>query len=81
MASLADSKAHFLARAKEYEVPESLIDNMRVSGISTLAHLAFAFLRPGQEFEEQQFNDWANTVNMGVAPSMGALASLRRLPL
>jgi hypothetical protein len=79
MASLADSKAHFLARAKEYEVPESLIDNMRVSGISTLAHLAFAFLRPGQEFEEQQFNDWANAVNMGVAPSMGALASLRRL--
>ena len=79
MASLSDSKAHFLARAKEYEVPDALIDNMRVGGITTLAHLAFAFLRPGQEFEEQQFNDWANTVNMGVAPSMGALAALRRL--
>ena len=79
MASLSDSKAHFLARAKEYEVPDDLINNMRLAGVSTLGHLAFAFLRPGQDFEERQFNEWATTVNLGNAPSMGALASLRRL--
>ena len=79
MASLSDSKAHFLARAKEYEVPDDLINNMRLAGVSTLGHLAFAFLRPGQDFEERQFNEWATAVNLGNAPSMGALASLRRL--
>ena len=79
MASLSDSKAHFLARAKEYEVPDDLINNMRLAGVSTLGHLAFAFLRPGQDFEERQFNEWATTVNLGNAPSMGALASLRHL--
>ena len=79
MASLADSKAHFLARAKEYGVPEDLIDNMKVSGVSTLAHLAFAFVRPGQEFEEERFDAWAKAVNLGMAPTLGALAALRRL--
>ena len=79
MASLSDSKAHFLSRAGEYDVPEPLLDNLRLAGITTLAHLAFAFQRPGQEFEEQQFNDWVVRVNQNVAPSMGALAALRRL--
>ena len=79
MASLADSKAHFLARAKEYAVPEDFIDNMKVAGVSTMAHLAFAFVRPGQEFEEKKFDAWAKAVNLGVAPTLGALASLRRL--
>ena len=79
MVSLADSKAHFLARCKEYGVPEDLVDNMKVSGVSTLAHLAFAFVRPGQEFEEARFDAWAKAVNLGMAPTLGALAALRRL--
>jgi hypothetical protein len=79
MASLADSQAHFLARAKEYSVPDDLIDNMKVAGVSTMAHLAFAFVRPGQDFDEDKFDQWAKTVNLGVAPTLGALASLRRL--
>ena len=53
MASLSDSKAHFEARAKEYEVPDLVMDNLRIAGITTLAHLAFAFQRPGQDFDEQ----------------------------
>jgi len=79
MASLADSKDHFLARAKEYSVPDDLVDNMKVAGISTMAHLAFAFVRPGQDFEEEKFDRWAKEVNLGVAPTLGALAALRRL--
>ena len=75
MASLADSQAHFLARAKEYSVPDDLIDNMKVAGVSTMAHLAFAFVRPGQDFDEDKFDQWAKTVNLGVAPTLGALAS------
>jgi hypothetical protein len=41
--------------------------------------LAFAFQRPEQDFDEQQFNDWALRVNQNVPPSMGAMAALRRL--
>ena len=79
MASLSDSKAHFLARAQEYAVPDDLIDNLKVAGISTMAHLAFAFVRPGQEFEEAKFDQWVREVNLGNAPTLGALAALRRL--
>ena len=73
MASLADSQAHFLARAKEYSVPDDLIDNMKVAGVSTMAHLAFAFVRPGQDFDEDKFDQWAKTVNLGVAPALGGI--------
>ena len=52
MASLSDSKAHFAQRAKEYEVPDALIDSLRLAGVTTMAHLAFSLCRPGQEFEE-----------------------------
>lgn len=41
--------------------------------------LAFAIARPGQEFPEATFDAWARDLNNGVAPSMGELASLRRL--
>eukprot|EP00435_Cladocopium_sp_Y103_P050176 s2135_g15.t1 len=55
------------------------LNGFRLAGISTMAHLAFAFVRPGQEFEEHRFDTWATTMNRGQAPTMGALASLRRL--
>ena len=79
MASLADSQAHFLARAKEYSVPDDLIDNMKVAGVSTMAHLAFAFVRPGQDFDQDKFDQWAKTVNLGVAPTLGVPSVLQGL--
>lgn len=30
MAALTDSKAHFASRAREYEVPDTLMDNLRL---------------------------------------------------
>eukprot|EP00435_Cladocopium_sp_Y103_P063137 s464_g24.t1 len=44
-----------------------------------MAHLAFSICRPGQDFEETKFDQWVTTVNGGVAPTVGALAALRRL--
>ena len=79
MAALTDSKAHFSARAREYDVPEGLIDSMRLAGVTTFAHLAFAICRPGQDFEEATFEAWVTRVNGGVAPTVGALAAMRRL--
>ena len=79
MASLADSTAHFDARAAEYQVPEALHRQLVAAGISTLGQLAFAFARPGQEYTDQQFTDWLRDVNLGVAPAMGATAAVRRL--
>ena len=79
MASLADSTAHFDARAVEYQVPDGLRRQLVAAGISTLGQLAFAFARPGQEYTDQQFVDWLCDVNGGLAPSMGATAAVRRL--
>ena len=79
MAALTDSKAHFAARAREYDVPESLVDSLRLAGVTTMAHLAFSICRPGQDFEESKFEQWVTTVNGGVAPTVGALAAIRRL--
>ena len=44
-----------------------------------MAHLAFSICRPGQDFEESKFEQWVTTVNGGVAPTVGALAAIRRL--
>ena len=79
MAALTDSKAHFAARAKEYDVPDGLVDSLRLAGVTTMAHLAFAICRPGQDFEEEKFEQWVTGVNGGVAPTVGALAAIRRL--
>eukprot|EP00435_Cladocopium_sp_Y103_P070794 s702_g36.t1 len=79
MAALTDSKAHFTARATEYGVPEGLIDSLRLAGVTTFAHLAFAICRPGQDLDEAKFDAWVTQVNGGVAPTVGALSALRRL--
>ena len=79
MSQVADSKAHFLARAKEYNVPQPLIDELTAAGITTLGQLAFAFARPGQEYDENKFTDWLTTIHGGTAPSIGEAASVRRL--
>lgn len=79
MASLIDSKAHFAARAAEYNVPADAITNLTAAGIETLGQLAFSFSRPGQEYSDADFTTWLTTVMGGVAPTMGASAAIRRL--
>eukprot|EP00435_Cladocopium_sp_Y103_P066376 s126_g28.t1 len=79
MSGIQDSEAHFAARAAEYGVPNAFIQRLRVQGVSTLGHLAFAVFRPGTEFEERAFDQWATDINNGVRLTMGAAAALRRL--
>lgn len=79
MASLIDSKAHFAARAAEYNVPDAALANLTASGIETLGQLAFAFSRPGQEYSDADFTTWLTTVMGAVAPTMGTSAAVRRL--
>ena len=79
MSGIQDSEAHFIARATEYGLPRNFLDRLKAQGVSTLGHLAFAVFRPGSEFEERAFNDWATDVNNGVPLPMGAAAALRRL--
>ena len=75
MAGLMDSEA----RAAEYGVPPAFMRNLKTQGISTLGHLAFAVFRPGADFEEAVFDNWARDVNGRIALAMGAAAALRRL--
>ena len=79
MAGVQDSEAHFASRAAEYGVPPEFVGRLKAEGISTLAHLAFAIFRPGTEFEERAFTDWATDRNNGIPLTMGAAAALRRL--
>ena len=79
MAGVQDSEAHFASRAAEYGVPSEFVGRLKAEGISTLAHLAFAIFRPGTEFEERAFTDWATDRNNGIPLTMGAAAALRRL--
>ena len=79
MSGIQDSEAHFLNRAAEYGLPEDFLTRLKAQGVSTLEHLAFAIFRPGSEFEERAFNDWATDVNGGVPLTIGAAAALRTL--
>ena len=79
MASLSDSSAYFNARATEYNVPPELMTALNAAGVTTMAHMAFSIARPGQEFDENKFEDWLRQVNGGTLPSMGAIAAARRL--
>ena len=79
MASIAESEAYFDARCTEYGVPPPLQAALKRSGIFTLGHLAFAINRPGQEFEEDRFDQWLTQVNGNAAPTLGAAATVRRL--
>lgn len=80
MTSLSDSEAHFAERAKEYAVPNPLVQSLRGAGIKTLGSLAFAFSRPGQEFTEDDFGNWVKSlVGDEDPPNIGAMAALRRL--
>ena len=79
MAALPDSMAYFNARAAEYQVPEELMAALQAAGVRTMAHMAFSIARPGQEFDEEKFDDWLRAVNGGVMPTLGAVAAVRRL--
>ena len=79
MAGLVDSEAHFEARANEYGVPPAFLQALRREGITTVGHLAFAVFRPGAEFNEREFDNWAQGVNNNVPLTMGAAAAVRRL--
>lgn len=80
MTSLSESEAHFAERAKEYALPDGLLQNLRDAGIKTLGNLAFAFSRPGQEFAETDFEAWVKSLaGDGAEPNIGAMAALRRL--
>ena len=78
MAGLVDSEAHFEARANEYGVPANFLQALRREGITTVGHLAFAVFRPGAEFNEREFDNWAQGVNNNVPLTMGAAAAVRR---
>ena len=52
MTSLSESEAHFVERAKEYALPDTLLQSLRDAGIKSLGSLAFAFSRPGRVLRE-----------------------------
>ena len=78
MASLQDSEAHFRQRAKEAGVDDAFVTALSNNQIHTLAHLAFAIGRPGQEISDNDFDAWVQLV-AGAPQTMGQSAAIRRL--
>ena len=60
-------------------MPANFLQALRREGITTVGHLAFAVFRPGAEFNEREFDTWAQGVNNNVPLTMGAAAAVRRL--
>ena len=60
-------------------VDDGLLTVLKNSGVSKLASLAFAVNRPGAEFNEREFDQWAQAVNGGNPLTIGQAAALRRL--
>ena len=79
MSNQVSSSAHFRARAAEYEIPEQMVDLLDRNHIRTMGNMAFAFSRPGAEFNEAEFTNWIRDLNGGNLPAMGIVAALRRL--
>lgn len=79
MTAISDSAAHFETRAREYGIPDDFTNRLGNAGVRTMASLAFAINRPGQEFNEGRFDAWIAAVNLGVQPTLGVVASVRRL--
>lgn len=79
MTSLQASKAHFLARAAEYEVPQAFVNSPVANGVSAMGQLAFSIGRPGQEVLDAEFDNFINTVTAGAGLTIGGAAALRRL--
>ena len=73
------SEAHFKERASEYGVPNDLLRSLAAQGVKTMGSLAFSISRPGADFDENAFNDFARDLNGGSLPAMGALSALKRL--
>ena len=79
MANQVNSEAHFRARALEYGLHEDILAALLAQNIKTMGALAFAIFRPGQDFDDNTFNNWARDLNNGVLPPMGSMSALRRL--
>eukprot|EP00435_Cladocopium_sp_Y103_P026152 s3258_g6.t1 len=77
MSGIQDSEAHFAARAAEYGVPP--VARLKAQGISTLGHLAFAVFRPGADFIEREFDQWATDVNLGTPKAVPFAEKAARL--
>ena len=79
MTNQVSSQAHFRAGAAEYELPKAFLDLLEANGIKSMGSMAFAISRPGSDFNEQEFDNWARDLNGGRLPAMGVMSALRRL--
>ena len=73
-----DSTAAFSARLDEVGVEDALKNALIAAGIDTLSKFAFCSQPPGQQVDEQAFNDFLNTT-LGRAPSVAQGAIARRI--
>ncbi len=78
MASIVDSKAHFLKRCREVGLSERAITAIATNGFETLGTLAFGMGQPGVALVDGEFQTFARNC-LGALASIAEISTLKRL--
>jgi hypothetical protein len=79
MASIVDSEASFVTRAKAIGFPDNLIQKLLDAGINSAAKLAFSCNYTPQSGDDKPLEDMITAANGGVAITLGQMSCLRRM--
>ena len=78
MATLLDSEAQFLQRAKECRLSDLAVRDLSRLGITSFGLLAYSFGQPGQNIADDAFGNWLRQ-DVNPAITLADSAALKRL--
>ena len=78
MATLLDSEAQFLQRAKECRLSDLAVRDLSRLGITSFGLLAYSFGQPGQNIADDAFANWVRQ-DVNPAITLADSAALKRL--
>lgn len=78
MATLIDSEAQFLQRAKDFKISDGMTCNLKLAGLTTFGLLAYAHGQPGQALNDAAFDAWI-AGNLDSAASLADSSGVKRL--
>ena len=78
MATLINSEAQFLQRAKDFKISDGMARNLKLAGLTTFGLLAYAHGQPGQALNDAAFDAWI-AGNLDSAASLADSSGVKRL--
>ena len=78
MASLLESEAQFVMRATEFRMSEGTLRRLKAAGLATFGIMAYAHGQPGQQIDDEKFEQWVGTkIDQNI--SLADVAAIKRL--